>query len=129
MDAPRFLIADDTPGKQHYLCALLKRSRFPAEVVVANSTKESEEMIAKTPNIVGAFVDYRMPQTGGIPVVEMLRRTHPHARIALITASTGDAIEQQAQHAGADVAISTAYPETFVTEKILKLLEEWKSRG
>ena len=129
MDTARFLIADDTAGKQFYLRALLKKSHFPAEVVTANSTKESEEMIANTPNIVGAFVDYRMPQAGGIPVVEMLRRTHPHARIALITASTGDAMEEQAKHAGADVTISTAYPETFVTEKILKLLGEWKSRA
>ncbi|MDO8468678.1 MAG: response regulator [Candidatus Peribacter sp.] len=126
MDAPYFLIADDTPGKQFYLRSLLKKSHFPAKVVVAGTTKESEEMIAKMSNIVGAFVDYRMPQTGGIPVVEMLRRTHPHARIALITASTGDAMELQAQRAGADITISTAYPENFVTERILKLLDEWK---
>lgn len=122
----RFLIADDTPGKQNYLRALLKKSHFPADVVIVNSTKESEELIAKMPNIVGAFVDLRMPQTGGIPVVELLRKTHPHARIALITASTGDAVEHEAYAAGADVAISTAYPESFVTERILKLLEEWK---
>lgn len=122
----RFLIADDTPGKQFYLRALLKKSHFPAEIVFASSTEEGERLIGQTANIVGAFVDYRMPQAGGIPIVEMLRRTHPHARIALITASTGEAMEQQAHHAGADVTISTAYPETFVTEKILKLLGEWK---
>jgi len=108
------------------LRALLKKSRFPAEVVVAHSTKEGEELIAKTPGIVGAFIDFRMPEAGGIPLISMLRKRHPSARIALITASTGDALEQEARAAGADVAISTAYPERFVTEKILRLLEEWK---
>ncbi|MDD5103930.1 MAG: response regulator [Candidatus Peribacteraceae bacterium] len=129
METPRFLIADDTPGKQNYLRALLKKSGFPADVVIASSTKESEDLIAKMPNIVGAFVDYRMPQTGGISVVELLRRTHPGARIALVTASTGDILEQEAKTAGADTAISTAYPESFVTEKILALLETWKTHG
>ncbi|MDD4287487.1 MAG: response regulator [Candidatus Peribacteraceae bacterium] len=122
----RFLIADDTPGKQFYLRSLLKKSHFPAEVVVAGTTKESEEMIAKMPNIVGAFVDLRMPQAGGIPIVEMLRRTHPHTRIALITASTGETLEREAAQAEVSDFISTAYPEKFVTERILKLLEEWK---
>ncbi|MDD5042004.1 MAG: response regulator [Candidatus Peribacteraceae bacterium] len=123
---PCFLIADDTPGKQNYLRALFKKSGFPAEVVLAHSTKESEDLIAQMPNIIGAFVDYRMPQEGGIPVVEMLRRTHPHARIALITASTGETPEREAAQAGVSDYISTAYPEQFVTEKILKLLGEWK---
>ncbi|MFH0851144.1 MAG: response regulator [Candidatus Peregrinibacteria bacterium] len=122
----RFLIADDTPGKQNYLRALLKKSHFPAEAAMAHSTKEGEDLIAKTPRIVGAFIDYRMPETGGIPLIALLRKSHPHARIALITASTGDAPEREARDAGADSAISTAYPESFVTEKILTLLEEWK---
>lgn len=122
----QFLIADDTPGKQHYLRALLKKSHFPAEVVVANSTKESVDLIAKMPNIVWAFVDLRMPDTGGLPVVELLRQHSPHAYIALVTASAGETLEREALQAGADTLISTAYPESFVTEKILKLLEEWK---
>lgn len=122
----RFLIVDDTPGKQHYLRALLKKSRFPAEVVVAHSTKEGEDLIVKTQAIVGAFIDFRMPETGGIPLISMLRKHHPNAHIALVTASTGDVLEQEAHAAGADVAISTAYPERFVTEKILTLLRQWK---
>lgn len=122
----QFLIADDTPGKQHYLRALLKKSHFPAEVLVASSTKESVDLIAKMPNIVGAFVDLRMPDTGGLPVVELLRLRNPRARIALVTASTGETLEREAVQAGADTYISTAYPESFVTEKILKMLEEWK---
>lgn len=129
MDPARFLIADDTPGKQHYLRSLLKKSRFPAEVVVAGTTKESEEMIATMPNIVGAFVDMRMPESGGLPVVDLLRKRNPEAHIALVTASDGETLEQEAKQAGADTCISTAYPEKFVTEKILKLLEEWKGRA
>jgi len=123
---PQFLIADDTPGKQFYLRALLRKSHFPAEIVVASTTGESEELIARMPNIVGAFVDYRMPETGGIPLVSLLRKHNPQAHIALVTASEGDQIEHDARQAGADTFVSTAYPETFVTEKILKLLEQWK---
>jgi len=129
MDPARFLIADDTPGKQFYLRSLLKKSRFPAEVVVAGTTRESEEMIAKMPNIVGAFVDLRMPETGGLPLVELLHKHNPEAHIALVTASTGETLEREAKQAGADTCISTAYPEKFVTERILKLLEEWKGRA
>jgi len=129
MDAPHFLIADDTAGKQFYLRALLKKSRFPAKVVTANSTKESEEIIAKMSNIVGAFVDLRMPQTGGLPVVEELRKRNPNAHIALVTASAGATLNAEARRAGADTCISTAYPERFVTERILKLLEEWKKKN
>ena len=125
---PQFLIADDTPGKQFYLRALLKKSRFPADIVVASSTKETEDLLAKMPNIVGAFVDYRMPETGGIPLVEKLRRHNPKAHIALVTASDGGNIAQDAKQAGADTFVSTAYPEAFVTETILKLLEEWKTK-
>lgn len=127
MENARFLIADDTPGKQHYLRALLKKSRFPAEVVIASSIKESEDLIAKMPNIVGAFVDLRMPETGGLPLVSLLHKHNPHAHIALITASTGETLEREAQQAGASDFISTAYPESFVTERILKLLEKWKN--
>lgn len=124
---PQFLIADDTPGKQFYLRALLKKCHFPAEIVTASTTKESEELIATMPNIVGAFVDYRMPQTGGLPLVAFLHKHNPHAHIALITASEGATLEQEAKQAGAETCVSTAYPEAFVTEKILKLLEEWKN--
>ncbi|OIO54407.1 hypothetical protein AUJ46_03685 [Candidatus Peregrinibacteria bacterium CG1_02_54_53] len=128
MDNGRFLIVDDTPGKQNYLRVLLKKSQFPAEVTLAGSTQEGEDLIAKMPNIVGAFIDYRMPESGGIPLIALLRKRNPNTRIALITASTGDALEQEAHTAGADATISTAYPESFVTEKILKLLENWKTQ-
>jgi CheY-like chemotaxis protein len=127
MSTARFLIADDTVGKQFYLRALLKKSKFAADVVTAASTKESAKVIEQTPNIVAAFVDYRMPEAGGIPVIDLLRKRNPSARIALITASTGDALEREAGAAGADTAISTAYPEKYVTEEILKLLDEWKN--
>jgi DNA-binding NarL/FixJ family response regulator len=60
-------------------------------------------------------------------VIQRLRKRHPSARIALITASEGARYEEEARAAGADVTISTAYPESFVTEKILKLLENWKN--
>ncbi len=129
MDTAHFLIADDTAGKQFYLRALLKKSGFAADVVTATSTRESEEVIKKTPNIVAAFVDYRMPEAGGIPVIDLLRKRNPSARIALMTASSGDVPEREARAAGADTAISTAYPEQFVTERILQLLEDWKRRG
>jgi|GEM_PF-710588 len=124
---PQFLIADDTPGKQFYLRALLRKSHFPAEVFVASTTRESEELIAKMPNIVGAFIDYRMPQTGGIPLVEFLHKSNPKTHIALVTASEGETLEQEAKQAGAETFVSTAYPEGFVTEKILRLLEDWKN--
>lgn len=123
---PRFLIADDTPGKQFYLRALIRKSHFPAEVMVAGTTKESEAMIAATPNIVGAFIDLRMPDTGGLPLVSLLHKHNPEAHIALVTASDGETLEQEAKQAGAETFVSTAYPEKFVTEKILKLLEKWK---
>lgn len=128
MEKPRFLIADDTEGKRFYVRALLKKSGFPAEPLCARSTEEGERLIAQTSGITAAFIDYRMPTKGGIPLITLLRQKHPSARIALITASTGDALEQEARMAGADTAISTAYPEKFVTEKILKLLEGWKNQ-
>lgn len=121
-----FLIADDVPGKQHYMKALLKRAQFPAEVLMASNTDEAIRIAGERPDIGYAFVDYRMPTATGVPVIRAIRDRHPSARIALITASEGERPKAEARDAGADAAISTAYPESFVTEKILKLLEEWK---
>lgn len=129
MEHPAFLIADDTPGKQYFLRALLKRSGWPGDVLTASTTEEAITLIDAHPSLVAAFVDYRMPGAGGLPIIRHLRERNPRALIALITASSGDIFEREAREAGADAFLSTAYPEPYVVERIQGLLKEWMGVG
>jgi len=128
MTKPLFLIADDVPGKMFFLSAIVKKSGLPADIITASTTAEAKEVIQAHPGeIIGAFIDYRMPSEGGPAVIERLREACPSAKIALVTASDIDAFEREAKSAGADAYISTAYPEREVVEKLLQVLRHWQA--
>ena len=127
MPVPKFLIADDSEGKQMLLQGLLRHSHWDVQLLVAYSTEEAKKMIDEHPDITFAFIDYNIPSENGPTVIAYLKKTNPQARIALTTSMDGERYFQEARMAGAEICICTVYQIDEVEKAILELIEKWQN--
>lgn len=123
---PLFLIADDSVPKAFFLKSLIKKSGFPAELLLAKNTEEAKALIDKHPDISFAFIDYEMPTENGPAVIKYLKEKNPNARIALVTAYGIDKYHQDGTAAGAEEFVCTTWAEDDVARKINEILSSWR---
>ncbi len=129
MPLPKFLIADDSEGKQMLLQGLLRHSHWDVQLLVAYSTEEAKKLINDHPDIAFAFIDYNIPSENGPAVIRYLKEKNPQARIALTTSMDTEKYFQEARSAGAEICICTVYQLDEVERSILGLIEEWRNEG
>lgn len=93
------LIVDDSRITRDIISKLAKTSCPELNIVTAAS---AEEALEKTKDIQfeAATIDYNMPGIDGLALATQLQVTHPHARLALLTANIQDAIIRRVQDAG-----------------------------
>jgi DNA-binding NarL/FixJ family response regulator len=96
----RVLVVDDHPLLREGVCAVI-RSQGDCAIVAEAAT--GEDAIAlydqHRPDIV--LMDLQMPGIGGVAAIEALRKSHPDARIIVLTTYSGDAQAVRALRAGA----------------------------
>lgn len=96
----RVLIVDDHPMLREGVAAVVE---IQPDMVVAGEAQDGEEAITRfeelRPDI--TLMDLRMPGTGGVAAIEIIRSRHPEARIIVLTTYTGDAQALHALRAGA----------------------------
>lgn len=123
---PLFLIADDSVPKTFFLKSLIKKSGFPAELLLAKNTEEAKALIDKHADISFAFIDYEIPSENGPAVIKYLKEKNPNARIALVTAYGIDKYHQDGTAAGAEEFVCTTWAEDNVARKINEILSTWR---
>ena len=96
----RVLIADDHPMLREGVGAVI---HMQPDMTIVGEAGTGEEAIALfeecAPDIV--LMDLQMPGIGGVQAIEAIRRTHPQARIIVLTTFAGDAQALHALRAGA----------------------------
>lgn len=122
MHHPRILVVDDLPEKLRYLSSLAKCAQPESEIIEATSAQEAFRIIERERH--GGFdagvIDFDLGggYDGG-DVIGKLRDRNPIAAIALATARSESAFEEEAKpialNAGADEALST-YQEDFESQ-------------
>ncbi|ACB74569.1 response regulator [Opitutus terrae] len=96
----RILVADDHFIVRSGLVSLIHAE--PDMSVVAQAADGAEAVALFTqhqPDV--ALLDLRMPVRSGTEAIEQIRRDHPHARILVLTAFSGDEDIRKALRAGA----------------------------
>lgn len=122
-----FLIADDSPGKIHFLRSMLTRAGFDGELLIAETTEDAIRLIDGHPNIFAAFIDYYIPSGNGPSVIAYLKKKNPAAKIALVSSADSAKNSAQARDAGAEAVICTTNRSDVVEREILDVLEEWRA--
>jgi CheY-like chemotaxis protein len=129
MAPPKFLIADDSEGKQMLLQGLLRHSKWHVDLLTASTTEEAMRLVDAHTDIAFAFIDYNIPSQNGPAVISYLRQKCPAAHIALVTSMDDASCFAESKKAGAEICICTAYQSDEVERAILDLLEQWRSKG
>ncbi len=124
-----FLIADDSPGKLHFLRSTVERSGWPGEILMATTTEDAMELIdAHTEEITAAFIDFYIPSTNGPAVIAYLKKKSPQSHIALVSSANNSDNNAKAKAAGAERTICTSNERDHVEMELLDTIEEWKMR-
>ena len=121
----QFLIADDSDGKIVMLEMLIKKSGYTGEVIIAKTTDQAKEMIDTHPNVSYGFIDYYIPPENGPSVISYLRSKKPDAKIALVTSSNNNGLDEEAREAGSNDFVCTSFEEDIVVDNINNLLLKW----
>ena len=120
-----FLIADDSPGKIHFLRSMLARAAWNGDVLIAETTEDAIRLIDAHPNISAAFIDYYIPSGNGPSVIAHLKKKNPAAKIALVSSADSAKNSAQARDAGAEAVVCTSYQSNVVERTLLDLLQSW----
>ena len=127
MSSTKFLLADDSDAKILMLEGMIKKAQFSAEILIAKTTEEANQIISENNDIAFAFVDYEIPSGLGPAIIRKLKETNPHARIALVSSGNSEHYRENAEEAGAEAYICTSFGGEEVEAQIGKLLEEWET--
>jgi DNA-binding NarL/FixJ family response regulator len=96
----RVLLVDDHPVVREGLRAMIETQKDMAVVGESeNGTKAIESFHVLHPDIL--LLDLKLPDMDGVRVIEVIRATHPDARIIVLTTYVGDVQARRALRAGA----------------------------
>jgi chemotaxis protein histidine kinase CheA len=96
---PRVLVVDDSPGVRQIVAGALAAGGF--DTAVAASAEEALEMVAAG-GVDGMVVDYSMPGSDGIALVEGVRAHSATLPIVMMSAVADRADQDRARSAGVD---------------------------
>lgn len=122
----KLLIADDSHAKIDLIRAMLVRSEWNTEPLIAMTSEEAMHLI-ETENISHAFIDYYIPTQNGPAIIAYLKAKHPTARIALVSSSDKASNYDEARKAGAEACICTSYQSDEVEKMFRDLLTDWSA--
>ncbi|MCF7844960.1 MAG: response regulator [Kiritimatiellales bacterium] len=120
------LIADDCDAKILMLEGFIKKSKFPAEILIAKTTEEAIKTIDNHPDIKFAFIDYEIPSALGPAIIIHLKEANPKAHIALVSSGNSEKYQQNASESGAEKYICTSFESDIVEKNLSELLDSWK---
>ncbi|MDO6414205.1 response regulator transcription factor [Sphingomonas sp. BIUV-7] len=96
----RILVVDDHPLLREGIRAVIETQPDLSIVAEAEDGESSLELYDRhRPDVV--LMDLQMPGMGGVAAIESLRKSHPLARIIVLTTYAGDAQAMRALRAGA----------------------------
>lgn len=96
----RVLVVDDHPLLREGVCAVIETQSDLSIVAEADSGEEALRLYDRhRPDVV--LMDLQMPGMGGVAAITALRKSHPAARIIVLTTYAGDAQAMSALRAGA----------------------------
>jgi len=100
-DITTILVVDDSLLSRKMVTAFALEA-FPDANVIAAET--GEQALEKTAGVSFqlATIDFNMPGMDGLTLVEKLKRDHPDARFALVTANIQDSIAKRAKALGVE---------------------------
>lgn len=122
---PAFLIADDSREKVAMLRAIVEKNAPHLMILTAATTADANAVIAAHPQIIGAFVDYYIPEDNGPAIIRALRAAAPQAGIALTSSSPNLRNATEARKAGADTIVCTSDRLDIVETTLAQLVTEW----
>jgi DNA-binding NarL/FixJ family response regulator len=93
------LIVDDHPMVREGLAGILARHDIRITGLAATGREAIEMFTAHPPDVM--LLDLRLPDQNGLQVIRTLMKTHPSARIVVLSSSQGDASIYEALSAGA----------------------------
>ncbi|RZV47650.1 MAG: hybrid sensor histidine kinase/response regulator [Acidimicrobiia bacterium] len=96
---PRVLVVDDSPGVRQIVAGALAAGGF--DTAVAGSAEEALEIVAAG-GVDGIVVDYSMPGSDGIALVEGVRARSATLPIVMMSAVAGRSDQDRARAAGVD---------------------------
>lgn len=103
----RVLVVDDEALIVWALSETLRRRGHT--VVEASSARAAREEIGHAPSFDVALLDYRLPDSNGIEVLEDLRRRSPGTAVILMTAFGSPEVVQAAMERGAHCVVSKPF--------------------
>jgi two-component system, NtrC family, response regulator HydG len=112
----RILVVDDEPGIRFALTELLSASGH--ELIEAEHAPQALALLDNRP-VDLVLTDLKMPKVSGLELLQEIRRAHPHALVALITAHGDERTAVQALKLGAYDYI----PKPFDNDEVRALVE------
>ncbi len=98
-DITTILVVDDSLLARKMVASFASEVCPDAVIIAAASGQEALQKLEGA-TFQAATIDYNMPGMDGLTLAEQLRREHPHARMALLTANIQDAVAQRAANLG-----------------------------
>lgn len=97
----KFLVIDDHPMFREGLASVLRQLPDGVTVVQASDGAQALPSVDAHPDLTLVFVDLRMTTTGGIAVVQQLKRLHPALPVIVLSSSEDPDDVRRALAAGA----------------------------
>ena len=99
-----YLVDDQTMIRAGFKSLLMKDARFEVVGESGDPRRAIDAIAAVKPDVV--LLDISMPGLSGIDAIPQIRKSHPKARIVMLTHHEGDSFVEQAMRAGADGYLS-----------------------
>ncbi len=99
-----YLVDDQTMIRAGFKSLLMKDPRFEVVGESGDPRRAIDAIEAVKPDVI--LLDISMPGLSGIDAIPQIRKSHPKARIVMLTHHEGDSFVEQAMRAGADGYLS-----------------------
>lgn len=106
----RVLVVDDEPSFTWLFANKLRLFGF--EVLVADSAAEALKLVGKDPELIGAFVDFRMPEMDGLEFTRAMRKLHGSKHLVFLVSGYPLSFTEElaVKRAGVDDILSKPIP-------------------
>ena len=98
-EAPRVLVVDDSKVSRIMSIGLL-RKLLPGVVIHEAANADDAQAVLAAEPVQWLLLDHNMPGITGLDLAQSLTSSHPHLRVALLTANIQDATQQRAAELG-----------------------------
>jgi DNA-binding NarL/FixJ family response regulator len=110
------LIVDDHPMVREGLAGILARHDIRITGLAATGRQAIEMFTAHPPDVM--LLDLRLPDQNGLQVIRTLMKSHPSARIVVLSSAQGDASIYEALSAGASGYLLKGIDGTTLAEQL-----------